>query len=591
MRKLTPLLCSVISTASLQAQMSDPAPAAAATPIPLVAATPVPVTVEPPAAASTPAAPVSPAASVAVAPAAALPSSLEVNPNARTVHEFQGDEIAMVLRLLARQAGINIMVSDQIQGTVNMRVENLTPLEAIKVIVDAKGLDMSQINSVYFIKTAAEKAKEPTESGSYTFSYASAGISKGDSKESKGEMVENERLKALISSQIQSGIAPQMDIRTNTVFFREYKSNMANVMLFLESIDRPTQQVMIEARLVEVNANPKQSYGINWGGVVGGSATPKTFRYGGSNLAKWDDTTNSWITEVPVTGALNNLILDGRTRTTDYNSQSLGSQVLSQMAILSVPEFTASLRLLNEDDDAEFLANPRIVTASNLKANIKITTRQPVPKLKFNEQTASTTFDSFEEKEYGNTLEVTPTINKDDFITMLVRPEISNKVRDEIFAIGGTTVNSPVIDTRALESNVLIKSGDTLAIGGLLQDEALKQRAKVPVLGDIPLLGYLFQERVNSRSKRNLLVFITPTIIKQGYGTGLENQVSGLKNVGEEYADPNGWRNNARGAIRMVPTSNRQNAADYPRPGVAPAPVIKKKAAQKFKVTVPEREQ
>jgi len=172
---------------------------------------------------------------------------------------------------------------------------------------------------------------------------------------------------------------------------------------------------------------------------------------------------------------------------------------------------------------------------------------------------------------------------------MLVKPEISSTPGDVNFAIGGTVVSSPIIDTRALESNVLIKSGDTLAIGGLLQDEVSKTRNKVPVLGDIPVLGYLFQEHVNARTKRNLLVFITPTIIRQGYGTGLENQVSGLKNSGEEFADPNGWRNNARGAIRVVPTSNRPTVADYPQPGTAPAPV--KKPTPKFKVTVPDREQ
>jgi hypothetical protein len=72
--------------------------------------------------------------------------------------------------------------------------------------------------------------------------------------------------------------------------------------------------------------------------------------------------------------------------------------------------------------------------------------------------------------------------------------------------------------------------------------------------------------------KRNLLVFVTPTIIDQHYGTGLEDQVSGLHNTGEEYADPNGWRNNAKGAIRLVPTSNRHVAADYPKPGTPPAP-------------------
>jgi type IV pilus assembly protein PilQ len=484
----------------------------------------------------------------------------------------------MVLRLLARQAGINIIVSDQITGTINMRAESLTPMEAIRVIVDAKGLDLSQSNNVYFIKTAAEKAKEPTEAGSYMFSYAHV-----------------QDVMSLIATQIQSGVAPQIDVRTNTVFYRDYKSNLANLALFFQSIDQPTQQVMIEARLVEVNANPKQSYGINWGGVVGNSTTAKAINYG------------------------NGLVTTGVNPTIgDLSYTTSGSKVSGQVTILTVPQMSATLRLLNEDTDAEFLANPRVVTANNLKANIKIIRSQPVPKLKFNEQTASTTFDSFEEKTYGNTLEVTPTINKDNFVTMLVKPEISNKVSDATFTISSTTVTSPIIDTRSLESNVLIKSGDTLAIGGLLQDENTKTRAKVPVLGDIPLLGYAFQERLNARTKRNLLVFITPTIIKQGYGTGLENQVSGLKNSGEEYADPNGWRNNARGAIRLVPTSNRQIVADYPKPGTAPAPVktssekaspkaapkatpkaspkptpgvVVEKSNLEYKITVPEREE
>ncbi len=129
---------------------------------------------------------------------------------------------------------------------------------------------------------------------------------------------------------------------------------------------------------------------------------------------------------------------------------------------------------------------------------------------------------------------------------------------------------------------MLIKSGDTLAIGGLLQDEVIKSGTKVPFFGDLPIIGYAFQERINTRTKRNLLVFVTPTIIDQRYGTGLEDQVSGLHHTGEEFADPNGWRNNAKGAVRLVPTSNRQNAADYPKPGIAPAP---KKRGVKVSVT------
>ncbi len=212
------------------------------------------------------------------------------------------------------------------------------------------------------------------------------------------------------------------------------------------------------------------------------------------------------------------------------------------------------------------------MTADNQQAKIEITRNQPVPQLNFNEQTATAVFGGFQDKIFGNTLLVRPAVNKDNFVTLSVKPEISNKVGDATFTFAGATVASPVIDKRTLDSNVLIKSGNTLAIGGLLQDEQTKARSKVPVLGDIPILGYAFQERLNARTKRNLLVFVTPTILDQCYGTGLEDQVGGLHHSGEEFADPNGWRNNAKGAVRLVPTAQRQLAADYPKPGIPPAP-------------------
>ena len=106
------------------------------------------------------------------------------------------------------------------------------------------------------------------------------------------------------------------------------------------------------------------------------------------------------------------------------------------------------MRFLNEDADAEFLANPRVVTANNQQATIKITRNQPVPQLNFNEQTAQAVFGGFQDKNFGNTLTVTPSINKDDFVTLNVKPEICNKVADAVFTFAGATVSSPVIDTR-----------------------------------------------------------------------------------------------------------------------------------------------
>ena len=230
------------------------------------------------------------------------------------------------------------------------------------------------------------------------------------------------------------------------------------------------------------------------------------------------------------------------------------------------------LRALNEDSDAEFLANPRIVTADNQQAKIEITRNQPVPQLNFNEQTATAVFGGFQDKTFGNTLVVRPSVNKDDFITLSVKPEISNKVGDSTFIFAGADGVEP--DHRQTHPGFqrLDPERRHFAIGGLLQDEVAKGRNKVPIMGDIPILGYLFQEHLNARTKRNLLIFVTPTILEQRYGTGLEDQVSGLHHSGEEYADPNGWRNNAKGAMRLVLTSNRQVVSDYPAPGIAPAP-------------------
>src|SRR3954471_8225413 len=483
-------------------------------------------------------------ATTATSPGPVEPDSMTDNGGVG-VREFQGDDVGAVLRLLARQAKINMVVSEAVAGTVTMRLEDVTALQAVSIIVKAKGLFMDRIENVYYIKTAAERGAEPTESDSYQFSYARA-----------------KDVAVLIAPQMSSKEAAQVDERTNTLFFRETRANIDHIRQLLAQIDKPTKQVMIEARLVEVTANPKQGYGINWSGVLGSAENGQTIKYSGTNGVA--DGTGQLVPNNFTPGNPSNPNIFG----------SFGNLAAGQFAILTVPQMSLTVQALNQDSDAEFLANPRVVTADNMQAKIEIIRAQPVPQLNFNEQTATAVFGGFQDKKYGNTLVVKPSVNKDNFITLAVRPEISNKVGDATFVFAGATVTSPVIDTRSLDSNVLIKSGDTLAIGGLLQDEQTKARNKVPVLGDLPVVGYLFGERLNARTKRNLLVFVTPTIIDPHYGTGLEDQANGLHHTSEEYADPNGWRNNAKGAVRLVPTAHRPLAAEYPKPGIPPAPAV-----------------
>src|SRR5438876_7363476 len=237
------------------------------------------------------------------------------------VREFQGDDVGQVLRLLARQAKINMVVGDQVTGTVTMRLEDVTALQAIAIIVKAKGLFMDQIDHVYYIKTPAEKTAEPTESDNYQFSYSRA-----------------KDVAPLLASQLSSKEAPQIDERTNTIFFRETRSNIDTVRKLLVTIDKPTKQVMIEARLVEVTANPKQSYGINWAGTVGSSTNAQTVTYGVPTTG----TTTTSSGNIPTTGfALGN-------KNNNNFFGSLGHLALGQFAILSVPQLSATLRLLNE---------------------------------------------------------------------------------------------------------------------------------------------------------------------------------------------------------------------------------------------------
>src|ERR1051325_5722291 len=258
---------------------------------------------------------------------------------------------------------------------------------------------------------------------------------------------------------------------------------------------------MIEARLLEVAANRKQAYGINWAGPVGGATNPQTIRFAGGDPAgvptyKVDPVTGQVVLSDPGTPPHFSVDQTGKLKGNDFFFDKLLNPLGGQFAILSAPQMSVTLQLLNEDADAEFLANPRVVTADNQQAKIEIIRNQPVPQLNFNEQTATAVFGGFQDKKFGNTLVVRPSVNKDNFITLAVKPEISNKVGDATFTFAGAQVASPVIDTRTLDSNVLIRSGNTLAIGGLLQDEQTKLRNKVPVLGDIPLLGYFFGERL-----------------------------------------------------------------------------------------------
>jgi type IV pilus assembly protein PilQ len=174
-----------------------------------------------------------------------------------------------------------------------------------------------------------------------------------------------------------------------------------------------------------------------------------------------------------------------------------------------------------------------VITADNREANIKIATQEPIPNFTFNQQTASFVISGFEYKDVGNMLKVTPhvsNVNGEKFITMDVEPQVSTAAANgRSFNLPGGSVTVPLISVRTLTSRVMVKDGNTLALGGLLATQANRTYSKVPFFGDIPLFGELFRSRSFNKTKQNLLVFITPTVIASDGGTGLEDQYAQLK--------------------------------------------------------------
>jgi len=170
---------------------------------------------------------------------------------------------------------------------------------------------------------------------------------------------------------------------------------------------------------------------------------------------------------------------------------------------------------LSQDTDTELLANPRVVTTDNGNAKISISTEFPIPQFQYNQQIGALQISGFTYKDIGIILTVTPRINKDEFITLEVTPEASSQNGFATLGSGGgSSVQIPIVDTRNAKTIVLIKSGHTLAIGGMTRQDTSDSYTKVPIMGDLPGLGPLFRSKSLSKLKRDLYIFLTPTIIR-----------------------------------------------------------------------------
>jgi len=418
-------------------------------------------------------------------------------------------DIQNVLRTLSAKAGVNLILGDEVTGKVTVNLKGVSYEQAMQLIAESKGYAYVKDNNIVKIKSRESLDVEPIELRVYTLAYA-----KADDVKKTLDPVLTKQGKIVV------------DARSNTLVLSDTPSNLSKLMPLIKSLDTETPQVLIEAKFIETVKNPTKNLGIDWSGTLLGHQISAT----GFRTAPGADPTQptSYATD-PISGAN----LTGFSIEKSLN----GGPWNAPYALLNPGNASIVLNYLNQDTDSKLLANPRVVATDNVKTRISIAEQYPIPNFSFSEQTASLQISGFDYKDIGIILTVTPRVNRNDYVTMDVQPEASSSTQNATLQSGGgNSVSIPIINTRTAQTTVLIKSGNTLAIGGLMRMDVSDNYTKVPLMGDAPLLGPLFRNKSLSKTKTDLLIFLTPTIVHPDQQTGYEKYANSLPNE-PVYAD------------------------------------------------------
>jgi type IV pilus assembly protein PilQ len=418
-------------------------------------------------------------------------------------------DIQNVLRTLAAKAGVNLILGDEVTGKVTVNLKGISYEQAMQLIAESKGYAYVNDNNVVKIKSRESLDVEPIEMRVYTLAYA-----KADDVKKTLDPVLTKQGKIVV------------DARSNTLVLSDTPSSLSKLVPLIKSLDTETPQVLIEAKFIETIKNPQKNLGIDWSGTLLGhqlSASGFVPAPGSSGTQP-----TSFASDPTGTGSSGNGNLTGFTMIKSLNG---GGAWSAPYALLNPGNAAIVFNYLNQDTDSQLLANPRVVATDNVKTRISIAEQYPIPNFAFSEQTASLQISGFDYKDIGIILTVTPRVNRNDYVTLDVQPEASSSTQNATLQSGGgNSVAIPIINTRTAQTTVLIKSGNTLAIGGLMRIDVTDNYNKVPLMGDAPLLGSLFRNKSLSKTKTDLLIFLTPTIVHPDQQTGYEKYANGLPN-------------------------------------------------------------
>lgn len=425
----------------------------------------------------------------------------------RITFDFQNVEVRRVLQIIAEEVGFNIVVSDSVGGNATLRLINVPWDQALDVLLKGQGLGKREEGNVVMIGPLAEIQQQELE-------ILQARTTQEQAAPLISELVQINYAKASdISALLKSGENSQLtergrisvDERTNTLLILETRSKLEEVRKLISRLDIPVRQVLIETRIVVANDDFSKDLGARFG-VTQNEAVSDNLLLTQGTLEGTDTTVDSLATINPgdpvAIGALPQRL--------NFNLPVAGGGSAA-LAILGT-NFLIDLELsaLQAENRGEILSNPRVVTSNGTEAYI-----QQGVEIPFLEAASSGTA-TISFKEAVLNLTVTPQITPDERIIMdlLVTQD---SVGAFVPVQGGGTV--PSINTREVQTQVLVDNGETVVLGGIYEQTNLENVSKVPFLGDVPLLGAFFRNRSKTSNKVELLVFVTPKILNQGLVT------------------------------------------------------------------------
>ena len=416
---------------------------------------------------------------------------------------FQNIEVRSLLQVIADFTNFNIVTSDTVTGALTLRLKDVPWDQALQIIMDAKGLGMRKSGSVLWIapkdeidartkrdyEAAMEIQKlEPLRTQGFQLNYAKAAdILQQITTSSGGGSGATGTSTRFLSSRGSAISEP----RTNQLFVTDTPSKLEEMKALLATLDVPVRQVMIEARIVEARDTFGRSLGVKFGGGAIGSNAAF-----GTNQASVPGSSASGSSGSVV--ANNNFV--------NLPASISGMNTVGQMAFSvfnsSMSRFLSlELSALEAEGDGKIISNPRLVTADQNKALIEQGTEYPYS------VTAPNGATTISFKKAVLKLEVTPQITPEGDIILDL--DVNKDSRGE------TTTQGVAIDTKHIKTQVLVENGGTVVIGGIFELEETNQVNKVPLFGDLPVLGHLFRNNTKASSKREMLVFITPKMLNQ----------------------------------------------------------------------------